>query len=234
MMIFLLLLSFIFTSCEILNYREVTVCFPSEHFWESESGVEMWYTLEYFDGESIKRKTLNKGERQTTVSVLRGATCYFVSRPENQYHPFGGGFDPEDDGVVYLTQKEGFLADILIEASRLVPSQASSFSYKYINSRIEYPFNEDALLLDLRNGSFSHSSYSVKSYKIPIEGLPGGRYIPETDYDSPFYLDVGEEKTLFLYPGIHRYLNLEKRFIRTIAINSDGSYKCFDTPGAVF
>lgn len=232
-MVFVLLLSLLLTSCEQINYREVTISFPSEHFWESESDVLMWYSLEYFDGESVKRKTLNRGVRETTVSVLRGATCYFVCRPENQYHPFGGGFDPSSNSKVYLTQEEGYIADILIEVSKLVPSQAAAFSYNTIKNSIKYPFNEDALLLDLRNGTFSPSSYKVKAYKITISGLPEGKYLPETDFDPPFYLNPGDEINIHLYPGIHRYLNIEKRFMRTVAINPDGTFKVFDTLGTI-
>ncbi|MBR1918753.1 MAG: hypothetical protein IJ831_03940 [Spirochaetales bacterium] len=228
-----LLLLFLNLSCEQLSYRTVTVLFPSEHFWESESGSLMWYTLEYFNGSRVERLTLRSGERKVSVPVLRGCTVYFVARPEDSYHPFGGGLDPSGGDRVYLTQREGLLAEILIEASRAQPHQCANYCYETIRENLEYPFDEDELLLDLRNGIFRSSDYKVSLYDVPISGIPEGRYIPETDYDPPFQLSAGQEITLSLYPGIHRYLNLSRHFLRTIAVASDGSIRYLDTAGLI-
>ena len=233
MRVLVLLLSFILVSCEQLSYRGVTVSFPSEHFWESESGKAMWYTLEYFDGERVERLTLRSGEREATVPVLRGCTAYFVARPEDAYYPFGGGLDPGAGDRVYLSQEEGLLADILIEASKRAPGQCANYSYEAIRNGLEYPFDEDELLLDLMNGSFRPASYGVNSYDVLISGIPEGRYVPETDYDPPFLISAGEEIKLNLYPGIHRYLNLSRHFLRTIAVELDGSVRFVDTVGLI-
>jgi len=216
----LLFLSLI--SCDHFSVNEVTLCIEEEHFWEAETGRRMWYTLEYFNGRSVVRQFVSSEDRRVTVPVYKGSTCLFLLHPLGSYAPFGGGFSPGDESVVFLHQREGGFAKVLFDALEYNPSLIKNINYKRAYASLQENYDPDDLYYAILDGSFTHRAIKdIKTYNVEVSGLPTGRYIPETDADEVFHIE-NELKTIKVSTGVHRYLNLEEKFVFLIAIDETG------------
>ena len=74
-------------------------------------------------------------------------------------------------------------------------------------------------------GIVSSISTVLSKYKVNIEAIPKGYYIPEYDDLPVFEISDGDSTaTIELYPGLYRFLNCSSLIYISIRVNSDGSY----------
>lgn len=217
--LFVLLLS----SCDMVSYRNVTVSFGEEHFWEYVSGRQMWHTLVYFDGESVQRRSVTGTDRKVSVRIRRGATAVFAVYPLDSLSPKGGGLSPWKGDSISLHETDGLLADTLIAACDYNPSAIAAMDYDSFRESIPDGFDPDELLYSLADGSFSSSSVSLAAkYRVTVTAIPEGIYYPESESGDIISMKSGSGVTLTLTPGVHRYYNHEAGTICLIAVTTAG------------
>ena len=223
--IFLSILFLLF-SCSMDQIHSVNVSILESHYWEYQTQKPMWLTLKYFDGEEVKKKTVFSTNTRFDIEIKLGRTAIFVAYPLDMLSPLGGGYTPGDDTNIYLHNSEGRLAATLLEALEYNPKLVANLNYTKLVSELGSYFDEEAFLVDLLNGDYSNpKNYKVKKYKVNIEAIPKGYYIPEYDDLPVFEISDGDSTaTIELYPGLYRFLNCSSLIYISIRVNSDGSY----------
>ena len=202
----LIVISFLLCSCSFNTDRMITVRLSEEHLWEYYEGKPMWYSLSYYDGESIKSVTLGTQTRSITLPVRNGKTCVFAAYPLGSLDPMGGVYTPGKSSEVSLSFKEGRIADLLLDVKHITDD-----------------FDEDRLYQAFLDGTLSSSSVTKSKYfDVAVDNIPDGRYIGEMDWDPVFDYEHGKDITLSLIPGIHRFYNMQRKLVHVIALYSDG------------
>ena len=223
-----IILSFIVTSlllcsCSFNTDRMITVRLSEEHLWEYYEGKPMWYSLTYYDGESIKSVTLGTQTRSITLPVRNGKTCVFAAYPLDSLDPMGGVYTPGGSSEVSLSFREGRMADLLLDVVRYSPSLVDSFYYESFRKHLTDDFDEDRLYQAFLDGTLSSSSVTKAEYfDVMLENILDGRYMGEMDGDPVFDYEYGKDITLSLIPGIHRFYNMQRKLVHVIALYSDG------------
>ena len=219
----LIVISFLLCSCSFNTDRMITVRLSEEHLWEYYEGKPMWYSLSYYDGESIKSVTLGTQTRSITLPVRNGKTCVFAAYPLDSLDPMGGVYTPGKSSEVSLSFKEGRIADLLLDVVRYSPSLVDSFYYEGFRKHITDDFDEDRLYQAFLDGTLSSSSVTKSKYfDVAVDNIPDGRYIGEMDWDPVFDYEHGKDITFSLIPGIHRFYNMQRKLVHVIALYSDG------------
>ena len=224
--VIILFFLFLLISCSMEQTQSVNVAILENHYWEYQTQKPMWLTLKYFDGESVKRKTVFSTDKLFDIDIKLGKTAIFVAYPLDTLSPLGGGYTPGDDSKVYLHSRDGRLASLLLEALEYNPKLVANLNYKKLVAELGSYFDEETFLVDLLNGEYSNpNNYSVKKYSVSIESVPKGIYVPEWD-DLPFFeIKEGDSSVkIELYPGLYRFLNCSSLIYISVRVNSDGSY----------
>ncbi len=218
-----IVISFLLCSCSFNMNRMITVRLAEEHLWEYIEGKQMWYSLVYYDGESIKTITLGMQTRELSVSVRSGKTCVFAAYPLDSLEPVGGVYTPSEEREVSLSFAEGRIADLLLDVVRYAPALIDSFYYEGFRKHLIDDFDEDKLYQAFLDGTLSPSSVAKsKHFDVTVDNIPDGRYIGERDCDPVFDYKQGESIKVSLIPGIHRFYNAQKKLVHVIALYSDG------------
>ena len=224
--IFLFSLILLF-SCSMEQTHSVNVAILEEHYWSYQTQKPMWLTLKYFDGESVKRKTIFSSDKLLSVDIKLGKTAIFTAYPLDTLSPLGGGYTPGDDTKIYLHSSEGRAAALLLEALEYNPKLVANLNYKELIQQLGCYFDEETFLVDLLNGDYSNpKKYKTKKYEVVVESIPKGIYVPEWE-DLPFFeIKEGDSSVkIELYPGLYRFLNCSSLIYISVRVNSDGSYE---------
>ena len=219
-----LILILLLTACSIEQTQTLNVYLLDEHFWAYENQKPMWYTLKYFYGNQIKSKTVFANTHCVQVEVLKGKTCIFVAYPIGTLTPIGGGYTPGDSEKIYLHSKEGKLAELLIDATDINSKLVSNLNFKRLFNEVGYIFDEQELLVDILNGEYSSSKkYKTKEFKVELENIPKGKYLPEYEYYPTFEKNEGESKiSINLHPGVYRFINCSTHIYLLVRVDQNG------------
>lgn len=216
-------------SCSFSGRDTVTISLGETHYWEYLEDRPMWYTLVWFDGSSIRRRTVGSSSRLVEVSVKRGACCVFAAYPLDSLRPMGGFHSPGSSAPVHLSFDNGRLADLVLEAAEKYPDLVSSLDADSLLALVPPDFDEDALYEDFVDGSLGYSRpASRKTFSISFSSLPEGRYVSEYDDGPCFDMSHGAVFTFELSAGIHRFYNSGKDFVHVVAVYPDGSSSTYN------
>ena len=221
------------SGCTFNPRQSVTVFLDGEHLWEYYAGESMWHTLTWFDGSTIRSRTLGKNMRSTTVEVEMGRTCVFAAYPLDSLRPMGAVYSPGDGAEVSLDFSQGRLADLLLDVADYNARLVSCLSYDELSTHLVEDWDEDALYAAFLDGTVGSGKVEKADFfKVEVEGLVSGHYVSEYDEGPEFDAVYGETVELELMVGIHRFYNMEKDFVHVVAIYPDGeaSYYSYRLP----
>lgn len=226
--VFILCCVFLLVSCSYEIKREVRVSLFSYLTWEEETGDEMWFTVRYFDGNSVSTEYLSAGERSLSLSVYPSSLSVFVFYPLGSLTPLGGFWEPGDGKEVYVEPQYGYFAAMLVDAAETMPEAVRELSINAIkkdNPDLGALKRED-FLSSLYSGTLTKKNMKLsKKYSVPLDGVLSGYWVSLFSHTSSFTLrGAGDEKTLSLLPGIWYYLNKDRSLILEIVITDDGRY----------
>ena len=221
MRLILLFFALLFSSCENNMTKDIWITFPQKHFWETEYDKDMWYTLEYYDGREIVRQTIPQGKRRVKVSVYYDSTIIALAHPLNELAPLGGALkDGEDE--IYLSFEEGKFVTVLMKSIPYNENQIRYINYDKAKEKLVGNYDLDQVYYALLEGEFLSKDF--KSYdktEIELVSLPSGKYIPEDDTCPMFFIYDGENKTLSLDMGVHRFAKVDGNIYYKISITSE-------------
>ncbi len=226
--IFILFCALLLISCSYEVKRNVRVSLYSYLSWEEETGDEMWFSVRYFDGNEVETAYLSAGERAITLSVSPSSLSVFVFYPLGSLAPLGGFWEPGNEMTIYVEPQYGYFAQMLVDAAETMREAVRELSINAIkkdNPDLGALKRED-FLLSLYSGTLSKKAAKLsKRFAVPLEGVLSGYWISLFSHSYSFTLNRGgDERELYLLPGIWYYLNKERSLILEIVITDDGEY----------
>lgn len=216
------------TSCTLEIKKEITVSLFGDLTWEEETGDEMWFTVKYFNGESVQTEYLPASQRELKVTVFPSSLSVFVFYPLGTLSPFGGFWEEGDEKKVYVASEWGYFASMLVDAAETMPWAVGELSVRALkkNNPDLGALERNAFLLSLYSGTLSDKTIVLsKKFHVPLEGVLSGYWISLFSHSYSFTLfSAGGEESLFLLPGVWYYLNKERDLILEIVITEKGEY----------
>ena len=99
-----------------------------------------------------------------------------------------------------------------------------SMNFKRLFNEVGYIFDEQELLVDISNGEYSSSKkYKTKEFKVELENIPKGKYLPEYEYYPTFEKNEGESKiSINLHPGVYRFINCSTHIYLLVRVDQNG------------
>ena len=216
------------TSCTLEIKKEITVSLFGSLTWEEETGDEMWFTVKYFNGESVQTEYLPSSERSLKVTVSPSSLAVFVFYPLGTLAPFGGFWEDGDGAKVYVESEWGYFASMLVDAAETMPQAVSELSVRALrkNNPDLGALERESFLLSLYSGTLSEKTIVLsKKFHVPLEGVLSGYWISLFSHTYSFTLQsAGSDESVFLLPGVWYYLNKERDLILEIVISESGEY----------
>lgn len=216
-------------SCSYQPSRTIQVRLADVHLWEWRDGEPMWYTLVWYDGTGVYRKTIAKTVRQVDIRIRSGRTCVFAAYPLDSLCPMGGVYEPGDGDALALSFEDGRVADVLLDVVSYNPALVDSLSFHAFEKLIDDDFDEDALYNAFLDGSLGEGRVPrAKTFDVVMDDLPEGRYLAEDDEGPHFDVEHGQSITVRLRAGIHRFYNNSKDLVHVVALYPDGKNSYYD------
>ena len=221
MKLLLLFFTLILTSCNANMMKEVVIKFPLPHSWEDEYKKDMWYTLEYFNGDEVIRKTIIAGVKEVKVDVYYDSTIIAAAYPLDKLAPLGGALENGKNEMT-LNFSEGYFASALIKSVPFNKDQIKYINYDNALGKLPENYDIDDVYFSLLEGKFSKTTFKDwGKQEVILSQMPSGKYIPELDGDPIFINHKTEDVTLNLSLGIHRYAHFGGNLYYQIIINKD-------------
>jgi hypothetical protein len=134
---------------------------------------------------------------------------------------------PTDRERVFLTQKEGFLCDLLLNLSIGEQEAAGRVNYPLVLQRLTNQTEDPALLdyellaKDILNGEVTDSSIQVlEPLSVFLEDIPPGYWVGERITDGAFWSQLGDGGVgLLLSSGLHCFLNKEDGLLLKVFVD---------------
>ncbi len=216
------------TSCTLEIKKDITVSLFGSLTWEEETGDEMWFTVKYFNGESVQTEYLPPSERSLSVTVSPSSLAVFVFYPLGTLAPFGGFWEDGDGTKVYVESEWGYFASMLVDAAETMPQAVSELSVRALrkNNPDLGALERESFLLSLYSATLSEKTIVLsKKFHVPLEGVLSGYWISLFSHTYSFTLQsAGSDESVFLLPGVWYYLNKERDLILEIVISESGEY----------
>ncbi|MGN1163777.1 MAG: hypothetical protein ACI4S4_03105 [Candidatus Ornithospirochaeta sp.] len=221
------------SSCVISIPVEVEVSLFSDTPWEEATGKEMWYRLSWFDGKECHTEYLESGVWRSRIRVHSGALAIFVFYPLGTLEPFGGFWEGEG-GEVFLTPEDGFLADTLLRAAEDYPDAVATLSIRNLRSKVHDLGSVDrvSIVKAVAEGKLGENEIcQYKRHQVPLDGVMKGKWVSLYSSSSSIVVtDIVDVRTVSLFPGIYRYLSVERNLMLTIVVEEDGKYSLSVSP----
>lgn len=192
----------------------VRVSLEAPHPWENGSGTDMWYTLVWNDGNSL-RKLMVSGHTEPIISIPLGKTTIVCAFPLGELFPSAGAWTPHSGGPrIVLTQREGALGELLLSLVNGDAAVIESLDYHALVRAANAACGDmrklalEVLACDLLNGSLSEDSFVLEEDReVVLDTLPSGRWVSERREDGEFWTGMGlPVPHVRLSPGKYRYL----------------------------
>lgn len=189
----------------------LTVVINEPHPWQQITHKPLWKTLVYSKGNQVVQEHLSASAQTTTVVVPRGKTSVLCAYPLGSLVPWGGFYTPGSSKIIYLTQREGVLANLLVESWTLNPQALGSIDASTLGMLVGDGrlVDQHHLVMGLLDGSLRSPKF-LKPLTVTLSDLPDGRWVSELAGGSSFYLLWGEEVTISVGDGTIRWLNKER------------------------
>ncbi|MFA5447072.1 MAG: hypothetical protein WC233_02205 [Sphaerochaeta sp.] len=213
---------FLFMGCTANPFDEVTltVVIDEPHPWQELTYSSLWKTLVYTKGDRIVQEHVPASVQTVNVVVPRGRTSVFCAYPLGSLIPWGGFYIPGSSKTVHLTQREGVLADLLVESWALNPQALGSVDASVLGMLVGDGrlVDQHHLVMGLLDGSLQSPKF-LKPLSVTFGDLPDGRWVSELVGGSSFYLLWGEEVTVSVGDGTMRWLNKERGLSLTLMVD---------------
>ncbi len=220
-------------ACSVRHTVPVEIAIPEDHPFETGERNLLWFTLLFFDGESIREMHIPAGERRVAVSVKSGCLAVFSLKALGELGSLGGFHEPGDGGEVIMLPEYGAFSEMLLRAAsyRAEPVARLSMSMVLDSGVDLQAVDESSFLADVFSGTLSKGITLNGKESITIDTIPSGEWVSER-YDIPSFSVPfsGRPAHFLLYPGVYRYAELERNLLLTIAVMEDGEISSIVSP----
>ena len=227
MRIIVIVAMLLLSSCSYEHWIDVELSIPDEHPFEEAFSNEFWFTLSWFNGDEIKQCHIDKGTKSVRVPVRAGGLRIFVFEPLGEIGALGAFFEPGDDADVEALPEYGPFASMLLRAAEYRSEPVSRLSMKDVLYESEdlQAIDETAFLEDVFNGTLSYGIKMNEKSRFILSSIPEGYWISER-FDIPSFtvLSSGENIGFYLYPGVYRYAERDRKLLLTVIVDEDGEY----------
>ena len=214
-----------FSSCSYEHWIDVVVSVPDTHPFEEACSESLWFSFSWFDGERVRYRHIAKGERSTAVSVRAGGLRVFVFEPLGELGGIGAFFEPGDNAHVQALPEYGAFASMLLRAAEYRAEPVSRLSMKDVMDSVPdlQAVDETAFLEDVFNGTLSYGIKENEKHSFRLSSIPEGFWVSER-FDVPSFVQVssGDPVDFYLYPGVYRYAEAERKLLLTVIIDEEG------------
>lgn len=225
-----ILIAVLSSSCTLRHSIPVVLEIPEPHPFEEAYGESLWFTLVYFDGETITEKHIPRGQRRIEVSVKAGSLSVFALRPLGELGALGGFFEPGSRSRVSLLPEHGAFSEMLLRAASYRPQPVSRLSMVQVLGSVDdlQSVNEPSFLEDVFDGTLSYGIAINERIIFSLDSIPSGEWIPER-FDIPSFSVAFSSRPVHfsLYPGVYRYAEADKDLLLTVIVGEDGSVSRF-------
>jgi len=226
----LIIFSLLFFGCSEnpLQMREVEISFLEKHPWEAANHESMWYTLVWIDAKgNLVQRHMIRGDRKVTLCVPRSQTTVFCAYPLGLFHPFGGACTPTGTNKVMLSQKQGVVSSMLLDAYRLGPEAVMRVNYAFLEQQVENLAGDVSCLdtasmsKDLLNGALCYDSFKIHApLDLSVTDIPDGYWVAEREQDPSFWSYYDHEGVMLeLGGGMHCFWNRESSLLLKIYVD---------------
>lgn len=219
-------LPFVIISCTLDIEEEIVAVIPSIIPLEDMSGESIRYTLRVFTGSEIRNISVPVGTKRVPVKVKKGSTVILALYPAENYAPLGSYYEPGSKKEVYFTYTRGSLMDFLLSVSTYRSGIVRSLCLSSLEELYpDFSSIDKALFLSALEGGILDEKSEIEAtlFEIRIESLSEGLWQTENPYVDDIRISGDEnEKTVKLYEGVYRFLNIEEDRMLTLLVLSDG------------
>ena len=227
MRILILAILIVFVSCAYEPFLEIELIIPEPHPFEDAFSETFWFTLTYFDGDSIKELHIPKGHRRVVVKVRAGSLAVFSFRPAGELGAIGGFYEPGDDKRVAVIPEYGAFAEMLLNAASYRAEPVARLSVRSVLEDVPnlQAVDEVSFMEDIFNGTLGYGITLNDEYIVRLDSIPQGVWVSER-YDILSFetKSSGELVSLLLYPGVYRYAEVSRNLLLTIVVEESGEY----------
>lgn len=206
--------------------RTVKIEIPP-HPWEMKSNKKLWYSLEWTDGDEIKRLHLDSKTRVAEIPVSAGQTVYVCAYPLGEMVAFGTAVTPLfSASSVVLDQNGGLLSDLLMSVDREAAAQVNFdrlFSEASAKTEDFRFLDMSQIAVDVINGVLKKSSVkTVNGYDIDPFDVVKGLWVSEFALSGSFIAADGTTPQMKLPPGVFRWYNPEEDMELRVVVDDSG------------
>lgn len=209
-------------SCESnpLYERHIDVVFTDQHPWKDVSHRPLWHTLVATNGsKELQRIYIEGGITSISTTVKRDRLTVFCAYPLSNLLPYGGFYYPGCELPVVLTQQQGQLAGLLLDAYAYNAQAVENLNGRQLadlSLKVSL-LDTSKLLLDLLNGTLDQESMILQpKLAITLADLPAGYWVSERSDQRSFYFLWNDTLHLEVEGLVERWWNQEQQVCLTL------------------
>ncbi len=203
-----------------LYEKQVEVGIEEEHPWKHVSYRPLWHTLVYYDASAQRRTVhLKSGTTRAFATVRRDCLTVFCAYPLSDLHPYGGFYYPGSKLPVVLTQQQGRLASLLLDAYAHNAQAIENLNGAALVALAPDVARMDtsALLVDILNGTVDQQNLVIlPKLAVTLADLPAGYWISERNEERSFYYLYGDTVSFEAENIVERWWNQERQLCLTL------------------
>lgn len=203
-----------------LSERVVEVVIAEQHPWKKVSHRPLWHTLVSTVGfGKLQTVHLEGGTTRASTTVLRDRLTVFCAYPLSDFLPYGGFYYPGCEIPVVLSQQQGKLASLLLDAYRYNAQAIENLNGKQLAKlAADVPLMDTPkLLVDLLNGTIGQESLAIQpKLAITLADLPAGYWVSERIDGQSFYFLWNDTLVLEVEGLGMRWWNQERHLCLTV------------------
>lgn len=183
----------------------------------------MWHTLVYTtESGELERVHLNVRQKQITVQVRRDCLTVFCAYPLSELQPFGGFWYPGCGRQIELNQRQGQLAELLVDAYAFNTDAVQQLNGAYLKqlSDLSWCLDPVQLELDLLHGELDLERLMLfEKLDVVLQNIPAGYWVSERLNVPSFSFLWDSSVSLVLEGGLHRWWNAERNLCLTVYVD---------------
>ena len=213
-------------SCSFEHWVYLDIVIPEQHPFEKAFSETLWFTLSYFNGESVEERHIPTGMRSVRVPVRAGSLSVFSLRPVGELGAIGGFHEPGNDSTVEVLPEYGAFAEMLLRAASYRAEPVSRLSMRRVLDEVAdlQAVDESSFLKDIFDGTLGYGITLNEKAVVRSDSIPAGEWVSER-FDIPsFAVDFsGSVVSFLLYPGVYRYAEADRGLLLTLVVDETGA-----------
>lgn len=221
-LVYICLLLPLCVSCESnpLYEKRIDVVIADQHPWRKVSHRPLWHTLVATNGsKELQKVYLEGGVTSISTPVKRDRLTVFCAYPLSNLFPYGGFYYPGCDLPVVLTQQQGQLASLLLDAYAYNAQAIENLNGRQLadlSLKVSL-LDTSNLLLDLLNGNLDQESMHLQpKLAVTLADLPYGYWVSERAEERSFYFLCNDTHYLEAEGLVERWWNQEQQVCLTL------------------